>query len=393
MTFAAPWFLAAGAVAAAVAVMLHLFARREPRPWSLPTARFVPETPERTAARSIRLSDRGLLALRLTAIALAALGFARPSRPSGRDSNVRVIVVDSSHAADSAAVARAVAEWRRPADRVVTAVSLSAGLLAAIDAARALRDEADTVAIILISPLVRDGVDAATLAIRATWPGGIEWRAVAAAVDSTPLAATLLAGADDPIRAALSLGGIPLADSAPVRLVREARPTADDSAWAARGRRLVHWPTEPIGPGDTIGAVITATTVVVAAFSRSADPLPLGTPIAWWVDGRTAATERPLGAGCVRTVAIPVSPIGDFVLEPRFRDLVRDLLAPCRGHRDHRPVDSATRTALLGSTPSGVATRTLPPRPDAGRELAPWLLGLALVVLLTEHLARREPAR
>ncbi|MEO8450404.1 MAG: BatA domain-containing protein [Gemmatimonadota bacterium] len=395
MTFAAPWFLAAGAAAAVAVVALHFLARQEPRRRPFPTARFVPETEERAPARSVTLSDRLLLLLRLTAIALAAIGFARPSLSIARRGLARVIFQDTSRAVrDPMEVARSVAAIRQDGDPIVRAGSLSTGLIRAIEAARALRDEADSVSIVAVSPLAREEIDAATLAIRSTWPGGIVWTPVARAIDPMDLTTEVRAAAADPLRATLALAGITLRASASVRLIRDGLPTAADSAWArAGGHRLVDWPSAPSGTGDTTGAVVTANTVLVVAFDRPARP-NVGTPVAWWADGEVAATEQPLGAGCARTVAVPVPSAGDLMLRERIRSLVRDLLGPCGGRRDLAAPDSATVRAFVGPVSAAVPTESLAPAEDeAGRAAVPWLLAMALGVLVVEQLLRRRSAR
>jgi hypothetical protein len=393
MSFAAPWFLLGGAIAALAVVALHFLVRRQPERWQLPTTRFVPETNELAPARSLELSDRLLLALRVLAVTMAALAFARPSFDAARVPLMRVIVEDRSSAvADTSEVTRAAAEG----DRVVRmdSGSVSAALLRAIREARALRAAADSVAIVLVSPLAREQLDAATPAIRAVWPGGIELRRVAARTASPELGAVALrAPADDPLRATLALSGLGIRDAAPVRLVRDAMLSSADSAWAREaGHVLVHWPGTQGPARDTTGALVTPGTVLVASFARSV-PASSGTAVAWWADGAVAATESVLGDGCVRTVSVPVTGEGDLALRERFRRVVHDLLGPCGGARDVTPADSAAVRMITGSAPVAVATSALPPHPDAGRAAMPWLLALALLFLVAEQLVRRRGER
>ena len=390
MSFAAPWFLLGGAAAALAVVILHFLVRRQPERWQLPTTRFVPDTNELAPARSLELSDRLLLALRVLAVAMAALAFARPSFDTARRPLMRVVVEDrSSVVADTSEVTRIAAEG----DRVIRmdSGSVSAALLQAIREAHALRDAADSVAIVLVSPLAQGQLDAATPAIRARWPGGIELRRVSAgAVPPTLRAVALRAPADDPLRATLALSGLGMDDSAPVRLVRDAALSPADSAWAGEaGHVLVHWPAAVGAARDTIGALVTPATVLVASFARST-PVSSGAAVAWWADGAVAASETALGGGCVRRVAVPVAPEGDLVLRERFRRVVHDLLGPCGGARDLTPADSAAVRMITGIAPIAVATSSLPPRADAGRAAMPWLLALALLFLVAEQLVRRR---
>jgi hypothetical protein len=324
---------------------------------------------------------------------MAALAFARPSFDAARAPLMRVVVEDRSSAvADTSEVTRAAAEG----DRVIRmdSGSVSAALLRAFREAHVLRDAADSVAIVLVSPLVREQLDAATPAIRAMWPGGIELRRVAARVSSAELTAVALrAPADDPLRATLALSGLNLNDAAPVRLVRDAALSPADSAWASgAGHVLVHWPESQSQARDTTGALVTPGTVLVASFARSI-PSSSGTAVAWWADGAVAATESVLGDGCVRRVTVPVAPEGDLVLRERFRRVVHDILGPCGGARDLTPADSAAVRMITGAAPVTVATSALPPPADAGRAAMPWLLALALLLLVAEQLVRRRGER
>src|ERR1700712_5732003 len=100
MTFLAPWALwAAGAVSAAV-IALHILASKNPRVTPLPTARFIPDVPLRATARAMRLSDV-LMLLRVAAVMLVGLAFARPERTEGRRVVGRVVLVDVSRALGS----------------------------------------------------------------------------------------------------------------------------------------------------------------------------------------------------------------------------------------------------------------------------------------------------
>ena len=71
-----------GAVSAAV-IALHILASKNPRVTPLPTARFIPDVPLRATARAMRLSDVLLLLLRVAAVMLVGLAFARPEVTRG----------------------------------------------------------------------------------------------------------------------------------------------------------------------------------------------------------------------------------------------------------------------------------------------------------------------
>jgi hypothetical protein len=169
---------------------------------------------------------------------------------------------------------------------------------------------------------------------------------------------------------------------------------AADTAWARDGGALVYWP-RPLtatrwqaGPGDTVGGVTSAKYAVAAPFGRTLRP-PAGRIVARWPDGTAAATERPLGRGCQRDVAIPTDGAGDLVLRPSMQAITRELLAPCGGRRDLTRVAVPRLDSLRGS-PALLATAGLA-RPATGRVPADgWLLAAALVLLALEPLVRRS---
>jgi hypothetical protein len=104
--------------------------------------------------------------------------------------------------------------------------------------------------------------------------------------------------------------------------------------------------------------------------------------IARWVDGQPAATEIISGEGCIRSVAIPVDPVGDVALRESFRGFVRELLEPCGGPHDFSTVPDSLLLPRVKPTTAGVALAT--------SSRLPLLLALlALVALLVEQLLRR----
>lgn len=425
MSVLLPWMLAFGGLTVAGIAALHLLARNEPPRWLLPTARFVPESRERAPARSLSLSDRRLLALRVVALVAIALAAAGPWWRGARSARAQVIVADLSRTVtDRAAVVAAVRAAFREGDRVVVldstarelsltaldslatrpapvrAARLGAALLVAREAGRALARSADSVALVVVSPLTADVTDAATTAIRTTWPGGARVVRVGAAqgilrggaVNADHARVSVRANALDPVRASLLLDARIAADApagavaGAVHLVRSAALTAADSANARAGAVVVHWP-EALVAHDTVGAVATTRAVFVATLPR---PVALtgGKPVARWVDGTAAAVESPLGAGCVRRVAIPLAATGDAVLRASFRAVLRDLLAPCGGPRDLRALDSTEVFALASN--GGAAASAALVTPAADRSLVRWLLALAAIALALEWWLRKR---
>jgi hypothetical protein len=435
LTFLAPWVFVAAALAAAGVVALHLLAVGPPPEAPLPTARFVPARRARAMRRASRPADVALLALRVIALLLAGAAFARPTRVDARRAVARVIVVDQSRAvADPAAAldsALAAAEegdlliafddaarsavrfGPRTADSLRTAVgaraagsvaaaarapgSLSVALAAALRAAPALRSAADSLQLVIVSPVVREELDAATPRLRALWTGGARVVRVPSpsVADSAPLRVAVRTGvADDALLAAASLAGL-AGDDAGVRVVRDGADAAD-LAWARDGSVLVDWPTDgaPAAwaarvPVDTVGAVMGADDApfVASMARRAVPPNDSGRAVAWWVDGAPAAIERAEGAGCVRRVGIEVPQMGDATLGPHFARLLGALAAPCGGARDlARP--AAVESWLRG--PPSLRPVSTVAELAASRSLLPaWLLAVALTLLLVEPLLRR----
>ncbi|MBI3792224.1 MAG: BatA domain-containing protein [Gemmatimonadetes bacterium] len=418
MSVLVPWLLGAGELAVAGIVALHLLARDEPERWLLPTARFVPESRERAPSRSLRLSDRALLALRAVALAAIALAGAGPWWRGARVPVRRVLIADLSRGSDDpAAVIAAVMRVAAQGDRVVVLdtvarvvslealgqagaahlppARLSAALLRAREEARALARDADSVALVLVSPLVADEADDALAAVRATWPGGVTVErvgALAARSERGGARVALRADASDPLRATLGLDGRLGgnegigAGPTPPRVVRDVALTAADSAFARAGGVLVHWPAQ-LAATDTVGAVSGARAVFVASLPRARLDRS-GRAVLRWIDGTAAAYERDLGAGCVRDVALPVVSNGDAALRASFRAVVAELLAPCGGFVDRRALDDSTVRALAGPAHAAASAALLAPSAD------PWLvralLLLALAALGAEWWLRRR---
>ena len=430
MTFLAPGFLWGAALVALGTTVLHLLAWRRPPTVPLPTARFVPERTMRVMARTVRLSDVGLLLLRVALIACAGIALARPvlaARPSG---SVRVIVADLSRAVASRDEVRDSVRARAGEGDVVVvfderarevgsgaafdslvatrpaasgAGSLSAALVAATRAAERLRATRDTVAMVLVSPLVAEELDAATLDVRAQWGGALAHVPVAAAPTAEPGVLAVRAPANDPLRVALSVAGervVPDESGESRRLVRDA-PAAADSAWAraGEGRLLVSWPVDGAS-ADTAHGVLAADGAYVGVMPRtqvpSAGAVDAGSRVvARWADGAPAAVERPLGGGCVREVRVPVPLTGDLVLSAPFARLARDLVAPCGGASNMTPMprDVVRRLTSL-PTAEREASLSAPPADAArSRRVAGWLLAAALVLALVELGVRRGAGR
>ena len=438
MTFLAPGFLFASLAVAAAIVALHFIVTRQPRSAILPTARFVPDTRATTVAPARHPSDLLLMFLRVLLVLAAGAGLARPILTARRGAEARVILVDVSRSArDSIAIRDSVRAIYRNQDaivlfdssaRVVTEKvgdslaalrptgrrgNISAALIAALRAGSALRDRADSLELVIVSPFAREELNAATDTIRKLWPGKARLVRVAAATLDTaaPLPSlTISAAADDPLAVTVGLArgtagasgridrGSSLSESSDATAARNASPSSLTGV-AARSA-LMGWPAStrprfaaPRAVRDTVGGVMAGDAVVVSTFDRQwtfpPDSLRGADVIARWVDGEPAAVEKPDGNGCVRSVAIPVTPVGDFVIRHDFVRFVASLTRPCSQITSLIPADPAVVAKLEGK--GGLAPRSaFQPLTDAHSDLAPWLLALAIAAAIAELFVRRR---
>jgi hypothetical protein len=188
------------------------------------------------------------------------------------------------------------------------------------------------------------------------------------------------------------------AAAADVRIERSVME-AEDSVWAAQpGHVLVHWPATAPGDWprrdriDSVGAVIAGSAVLVGDFERLVTPPAReGRAVARWMDGVSAATERVIGEGCVREVAVPFPSRGDLALGESARRFVAALSVPCGGARDLAPLDAA-KLALLRGDESQKGARTLVAPEEEGGKATTWLLLGAALLLLIELPLRRSRA-
>jgi hypothetical protein len=429
MTLLAPFFFWGAVAVSAGIVALHFIVTRQPRAVVLPTARFVPDSPATAAARDARPADLLLLLLRVLVVLATGAGLARPILQPSKRPEARVILADASRAASSVqAVRDSVGALFRDGDAVVVFDStapfpgitrrdsigvlrgpnvvgnLSAALISAFRAGSALRDKVDSVELVIVSPLLAEEWDAATDSIRKLWPGRARVVRVQARADSSLTAdqgdIAIRADATDPLGVTVSLAARRQRHQL-ARIVRSATLTPDDSGWVATGSRvLALWPVQErprfavrLNPPDESGGLIAYDVRVVSAFDRkwkfSTDSLQDGRVVARWVDGEPAVVEKPLGQGCLRSVAIPVARAGDLVLRPEFVKLLEAITAPC-GEPFSRDFVGAPRLAWLAGTGGLAPADAFATRQDIDSPLSPWLFGLALAAALTELVVRRR---
>ncbi|HEX2722623.1 MAG TPA: BatA domain-containing protein [Gemmatimonadaceae bacterium] len=430
MTFLSPGFLYAALAAAAAVVALHFIVTRQPRAGVLPTARFVPDLPATATARAARPSDLLLMILRILLVLAAGAALAGPILTPSRKADARVILADVSAASLEATGLRdSIHSIYRDGDALVvfdssarvtgiraldsltagvsqvprsdpSAGNISTALISAIRAAGSLRERADSIELVIVSPFVADEIDAATDSIRALWPGKARLVRLPIAGDTSPRAATpltLQTAAGDPLQITAGLGRRQLPSGA--NIIREPSSGLRPQIPPVSGGAVVEWPItgRPRGAlrrqsNDTIGGVIAGRALVIAAFERRwifpADSIRDANVIARWVDGEPAAVEWRANGGCIRSVAVPVAAIGDLVIRDDFVRFVAALSRDCSART--RLAMSASALGSLRRAGGKAPRDAFRPRSDVQSTLAPWLFALAIAAALTELLVRRR---
>ena len=420
MTFLAPGFFFASLAVAAGVVALHFIVTRQPRAGILPTARFVPNLPATATAKHTRPSDILLMLLRVLIVLAAGTGLARPVFKPSRGAEARVILADRSRSVgDAAAMRDSVRKLYRDNDALIVFDSsarilgmrardsiaslaatkrrgnLGAALIAAQRAASALRDHADSIELVVVSPFAAEEFDAATDSIRKLWPGKARLVRLVSPVDSVGPAGALdlRAASTDPIQTAVKFARRSTASNA--LIVRDGSDPGEQT-----NRPTVNWPIATRPPraierakADTIGGVIAGNVLVVSAFPRRwsypADSIRGGEIVARWIDGEPAAIEWASGSACIRSAAIPIASAGDLVLRDDFARFVGALSSECIANSAMRSADRVRVDRLTGQ--GGLAPRdAFKPRGDVRSTIAPWLLALALVAAIAELFVRQR---
>lgn len=396
--FAQPWLLAIAGAGIVGITLLHLISWRRPESQVLPTARFLPPSVPRARWRTLRPSDLLAWALRVSALGALGMAAAGPLTAWGRGGRARVLVVDASRAVASTAEVRDSVGRLIPSGvrtvvvrfdslaRVVPAESigvqrqvvghLAAGLAAGVREATALAARAATVDLVVVSPLVQEEWSPALAPIAASWPGELRLvRVRAASATTTPSGDAILPPADDPVGAALRL--VPAVRGV---VVRRDSPGPADSLHARGGGVLVSWPRLP--PDTTVRGLVAGQRTIVAPLARR--PVAAGEVLWRWDDGAPAATERPLGEGCIREVGAGLPSVGDQAIRPASVAMVGTLLAPCGRPRLGPAADTTWIHPATGAAPAL-------PTPNVRLQWA--LYALALVLCLAEWSTRRGVPR
>lgn len=417
MTFLAPLFLAAGAAAAGVIVLLHFLARQRPRPAVLPTARFVPDRPARWPSRAPRPTDWLLLVLRVLAVIAIATAFAQPIREAKRAVTTRIVLVDRSlGVADERAMrdsalallregdvliafdtlARVISTSARDSAAVLTRSvapsSLSAALVAGERAAATVRNRADSIELAIISPFAAESWDDATRSLRARWPARARLVPVPLARGDTAWRAIdVRAPASDPVHAA----AVPFAaPGEPRTRVLRTALSARDSVWGGEaGHVLVHWPSVADSTPSTPEAVVAPGVVLAAPLvRRSVGAVHRDRTVARFADGAPAIVEHAHGEGCIRDVGFDLPVAGDVPLRESTRRLMAVVGAPCGNSAPRSAMGVARMDSLRGAGPL-LATSVLP-RPLQERSPATsWLLIASALLLMVEVGVRQRTVR
>ena len=417
MTFLAPWALGMGVLAALGTVLLHLVAPQRPAAFFLPTARFIPD--RRTLVSRITNRPRDLLLLLLRVLLLLAAGaaFARPVLAPRRGAPAHVVLLDRSDLVADAgdAIARARRFVEGDASSIIVAFdttatvldavsldslsrapltraegSLSAALVAARRAGAGIARRADSVQLILVSPIAASELDSATTTARRAWPGALRVERLALRPNSAVAwRVERPVGVDDPLGPSLVGQQHPSARLR-TRLVR-APFSGADSTFARAGGTVVRWDSVT-SVRQTANGLSANGEVIVASLGRSALSFR-GRAVAHWADGEPAAVEQSLGNGCLREVGVALPAGGDLPLHPPFQRIVRALLAPCGVRAVQRSADSATVAQLTGAASASAAAQDLRDDTGAWSSLSRWLLALALVLAIAELLMRLLSSR
>ncbi len=412
MSFLAPWALAIAGIAAAGMVLLHLVAQQRPAAYVLPTTRFIPDQRTLVSRAATRPRDLVLLALRVLLLMSIGAAFARPVLTPRRGAMARVVLIDHSRAVaspfEAVTRAKALASDGVPTTLIVfdsiprtiaaTALdslagtprspatgSLSAAFIAARRASALLAQRADSIQLVLVSPVTASEIDAATRRLRSEWPGAVRIERVAQLADSSgPWALDRPLSTDDPLGPAMASS--PSSAKIVTRLIRDGA-TAADSAFARTGGTVVRWGSMPAARPVAEGLAV-GDEVIVAALGRRA--VMSQRAIARWADGTAAATETTLGKGCLRDVGVSIPVAGDIALHPPFQRIVRALLTPCGFMAAEHAADSTTIAWLGGATSSAARARLLRGEAERPSPLTPWLLSLAILLALAELAVRAQ---
>jgi hypothetical protein len=186
---------------------------------------------------------------------------------------------------------------------------------------------------------------------------------------------------------------------------------ADDVAATARMRAssmrtIVHWPVNGIPRGwsanaasmtDSVLALASAGQSIGGPWTVPATPGPSdasGRAIAWWSDGRVAATERRVDGVCERDVAVVPSSSSDALLSSASNEFFTQLLTPCK-----REVIPAVNTLTVRAVDGGAVAQASLFRGARGagdmlsNAFTAALIALALLGLALEWWLRQRSAR
>ncbi len=427
--FAFAWVLGVAAAGVLAISALHLLSVRRPPELLLPTARFLPDRDVRAVSRTRRPSDVLLLLVRIAVLVTAGLAAAVPAWRNRAREQVTLVVADALVARDTAAMRALVQQGTGVASRVVFADTNTSARTGGGDGPAALMPVAWRAAAMLSRDAVVDSIDlhlllseapeardAGFAAWRAAWPGRITTHHAAAAAQPRRVvvvaADTVGTRSDDAVRAAFAWHAARASQGSATRVDTVALARGDGTAGIVAGSAtsIVHvsWPQQGVpagwqagparaGAGDSALALTVGGRALTGPFAVTAILVDtLATPIAWWSDGRVAATERRTPVGCERDVAVVSTPASDILLSASANALFDRLLASCE---PRMPVSASTLVVadVHGTAPADAALfRGATSQGASAGSSAPWivpmLFALSLLLLLAEWRLRTRAA-
>jgi hypothetical protein len=139
--------------------------------------------------------------------------------------------------------------------------------------------------------------------------------------------------------------------------------------------------------------VLAGDALLVASFERKwmypPDSIRGAEIIARWVDGEPAGIERATDAGCARSVAVPITPVGDLMIRYDYKRVADAISDSCSSTAAKIPA-SVDKVDLLKGTEGLAPRESFKPRGDIHSSLAPWLIALAIIAAIAELFVRRR---
>ena len=345
ITLLLPWVFGAAIVGALAVVGLHLLSVRRPPELLLPTTRFLPDRAVRAVSRS-KPSDLLLMILRIGVLLAVGLAASHPQWRTRSRTRATLVVVDRNVVPDTNAIrAQLRADGDTVADGAVAFTFAPDSMVADDDPGALIALAWRSAKRLVIADAALDSLDLHVLLSRApraddegwnawrgAWPGRVVTHTAAPVTDVRRVHLVALdtigmrAADDDPVRSAFAWHVARAATAADLMSSRvdtigisrdDVVPAADGTGRDVGVR--VYWPVTGVPMGwrtlnvvDTASALVAGGRAILGSFVVRSIPDSLAAPatsasavaIAWWSDGRVAATETRTPAGCDRRVIV-----------------------------------------------------------------------------------------